>query len=225
MTTVLVIILLATALCVCGAAGIGLVAVGFLARKQRARRAGTILLISSVLGLAACFAYSSAKLFNKVKGANPKRAWQALVDAAFDDTTVRPLEPVKAKQVLSGLLTNTAFLDGVDVQGTWVPGAVLWYGYFVYTVDKKALLSAVANSPTNGTFQLASDTACLQVGWDDCKAQLLYPEGPQRNLPGWAPEAVEEKRCYRCFRSPWQHSILIDGKTGKVYHSMSEVRD
>jgi hypothetical protein len=225
MTTVLVITLLAIALCLCGFAGVVILAVGYLGRKQRARRAGTILLISSVLGLAACFTYSSVKLFNKVKGANPKRAWQALVNAAFDDTAVRPLEPVKAKQVLSGLLTNTAFLDGVDVQGTWVPGAVLSYGYFIYTADEKALLSAVANSPTDITFQSASDTACLQISWEECKPELLYPKGPQRNLPGWAPEAVEEKRCYRCFRSPWRHTILVDGKTGKVYHSISEVRE
>ena len=222
---VFLIILLAIALGLCGFAGVVILAVGFLGRKQQARRAGAILLILSVLGLAACFAYGSAKLFNKVKGADPKRAWQALVDAAFDDTGVRPLEPVKARQVLSGLLTNTAFLDHVDVQGTWVSGAVLSYGYFVYTADEQALLSAVANSPTNATFQLASDTACQPVSWDDCKTQFLYPKGPQHNLPGWAPEAVEEKHCYRCFRAPWQHTILVDGKTGKIYHSISEVRE
>ena len=119
-----------------------------------------------------------------------KRAWQALVDAAFDDTAIRPLEPLKAKQVLSGIITNTAVLEGVEVQGTWVSGAFLSYGYFVYTADEKALLSAIANSPTNGTFQLTSDTACLQVSWDDCKARLLYPKGPQRNLPGWEPEST-----------------------------------
>jgi hypothetical protein len=225
MTTALVIILLAVALCLCAFAGVILIAVGFLGRKQRPRRAGTILLVSSVFGLAACIAYSSAKVFTKVRGVSPKRAWQALVDAAFDDTGVRPLEPVKAKQALSGMLTNTAFLDGVQVQGVWVSGAVLSYGYFAYTADEKSLLNAVASSPTNTRFQLASDTACLGVNWDDCKAQLLYPKGPQRNLPGWAPEAVEEKRCYTCFRSPWQHTILVDGKTGKIYHSISEVRD
>jgi hypothetical protein len=225
MGMVVVIMLLAAAFCLCALAGVILIAVGFLGRKQWARRGGTILLVFSVLGLAACMAYSSAKAFNKVKGVSPKRAWQALVDAAFDDTGVPPLEPTKAKQLLGGMLTNTVLLDGVDVQGVWVPGAVLSYGYFVYTTDEKALLSAVANSPTNAAFQVASDTACLKASWDDCKAQLLYPKGPQRNLPGWAPEAVEEKRCYTCFRSPWRHNILVDGKTGKIYHSISEVRE
>jgi len=225
MSTLFVIVAIAAALCLCGVAGVVILAVGLLGRKQRARQAGSILLVSSVVGLVACFAYSSAKVFNKARLVKPKHAWQALVDAAFDDTSVRPLQPVRAKQVLSGMLTNTAFLDGVDVQGAWVPGAVLSYGYFVYTADEKALLSAVASSPTNATFQLPSDTACLLVSWDDCKTKLLYPKGPQRNLPGWAPEAVEEKRCYSCFRSPWQHTILVDGKTRKVYHSISEVRD
>ena len=224
MTSVLTIISLAAALCLCGIAALTLLAVGFLGKKQRARRLGAIMLVFSVLGLAACFAYSSVKVFNKVKRASPKRAWQALVDAAFDDSAVRPLDPAKAKQVLSGLLTNTAFLERVEVQGAWVPGAVLSYGCFVYTADENALLNAVASSPTNDT-QLASDTVCSQVSWDDCKTQLLYPRGPQRNLPGWAPEAAEEKRCYRCFRCPWLHTILVDGKTGKVYHSISEVRD
>ncbi len=225
MTTVFVIASLAIALFLCGFAGAVILAVGFLSRRQRARRAGAILLISSVLGLTACFAYSSAKLFNKVKGANCKLAWQALVNRAFDDTDVRLLEPVKAKELLSGLLANSAFLDGADVQGAWVPGTFLSYGYFVYTTDEKALLSAVANSPTNDTVHLASDTTCQRVSWDACKTQLLYPKGPQRNLPGWAPEAVEEKHCYRCFRCPWQHTMLVDGKTGKVYHAITEVRD
>jgi hypothetical protein len=218
-------VLLTGALCLCALAAVVLIVVGFLGRKQRAKRVGTILLAFSVLGLAACFALSSVKIFNKVKGANPKRAWQALVNAAFDDTGIPPLEPLKAKPVLSGMLTNTAFLDRVEVQGVWVPGAVLSYGYFLYTADESALLNAVASSATNATFQLASDKACQEASWEDSKRQLLYPKGPQRNLPGWAPEAVSEKRCYSCFRSPWQHTILVDGKTGKIYHAISEVRE
>ena len=225
MTIVLILIFLALVLCLAGFVGGALLLVGFLSKRRRMRRAGTIVLVSSLLGLAGSFAYVSVKVLNKLKDASPKQYWRALVDAAFDDTGIRPLDPTKAKQMLSGNLTNTAFLSGVEVQGVWVQGAVLSYGYFLYSADERELLSAVASAPTNSSFELPSDTACREITWAECKEKLLYPKGPQRNLPGWAPEAVVEQRCYSCLRCPWLHTILIDGKTGKVYHSISEIRE
>jgi hypothetical protein len=225
MTTVIVLISVTIVLCLAGFVGGALLLVGFLTKRRRMSRAGTIVLVSTLLGLTGSFTYLSVRVFSKLKDASPKHYWQALVDAAFDDTAIRPLDPTKAKQVLSGSLTNTAFLSGVDVQGVWVQGAVLSYGYFLYSADEKDVLSAVASAPTNSSFQFPSDTACRGVTWAECKQKLLYPKGPQRNLPGWAPEAVVEKRCYSCLRCPWLHTILIDGKTGKVYHAISEIRE
>ena len=225
MTTVFLLIALITAFCLTTLVGGALFLVGLFKKKSALRRTGAILFVSSLCVLAGCFTYASAKVFNKLKSANPAQIWHAVVDVAFDDTAVRPSDPAKAKQILSGKLGNQAFLEKADVQGVWVDGAVLSYGYFIYVADEKELLRAVASAPLDSSFQLTSDNACREVAWDECKESLMYEKGPQRNLPDWAPEAVVEKRCYSCLRCPWQHTILIDGKTGKVYHSISEIRE
>jgi hypothetical protein len=225
MTTLILLIALMAVFCLTTMIGGVLFLIGLFKKKSALRRMGAILFVSSLCVLAGGFTYASVKVFHKLKSANAGQTWRAVVDAAFDDTAVPPSEPAKAKQILSGKLGDHAFLEGADVQGVWVDGAVLSYGYFVYVADENALLKAVASAPLDSTFQLNSDDACREVIWDECEKILMYEKGPQRNLPGWTPEAVVEKRCYSCLRCPWQHTILIDGKTGKVYHSISEIRE
>ena len=53
------------------------------------------------------------------------------------------MNPAKAKNILSGKVANTAFLNGVDVQGVWVEGAALSYGYFLYAADEKEWAESV----------------------------------------------------------------------------------
>jgi hypothetical protein len=225
MTTAFLLIALGVVICLTTLVGGALFFVGLVKKSRPVRRAGTILFVSSLFGLAGCFTYASVKVFQRLKSASPKQYWHAMVAAAFDDTAIRPLDPSKAKQILSAKLTNTSFLSGVDVQGVWVEGAVLSYGYFLYAADEKELLRAVATAPIDSSFHLTSDVACREVTWAECKDKLMYEKGPQRNLPGWAPESAAEKRCYSCLRCPWSHTILVDGKTGKVYHSISEIRE
>jgi hypothetical protein len=222
---VFLLIALVTVIGLTALAGGVLFLVGLLRKKRTLCRVGAIVLVLSLVGLAGCFTYVSVRVFNKLRSASPGQYWHALVDMAFNDTGIRPFDPAKAKQVLSGKVGNTTFLNGVDVQGVWAEGAVLSYGYFLYTADEKELLSAVACAPVDPSYRLTSDPACKQVTWAECKDDLLYKNGPQRNLPGWVPEGVAEKRCYQCTRCPWLHTILIDARTGKVYHSISEIRE
>lgn len=219
------LIALSIVICLTTLAGGTLLFIGMLKKNRLFRRSGTILIVSSLIGLAAFCTFASVKVFHKLKSASPKEYWRAIVDAAFDDTAIRPLDPVKAKHILSGKVGSTAFLATNDVQGVWVEGVVLSYGYFLYVADEKEVLSAVASAPIDSSFQLTSDTACREITWDECKKMMLYEKGPQRNLSGWMPEDVAEKRCYSCLRCPWSHTILIDGKTGKLYHSISEIRE
>ena len=70
MTIVLILIFLALVLCLAGFVGGALLLVGFLSKRRRMRRAGTIVLVSSLLGLAGSFAYVSVKVLNKLKDAS-----------------------------------------------------------------------------------------------------------------------------------------------------------
>jgi hypothetical protein len=220
---------LSIALIIAGCAGTfvggALFLIGIFRKRRHSRRLGFILIAVSLFMVASCFIFGSAKLLNKMTKANGRQIWHSIVNAVFDDTNVRPRDPTEAKRILSGKLGNTTFLDGIDVQGVWVDGVFLSYGSFVYVTDEDELLSAIAKAPVDPSFHLASDDACREVTWDECKARLIYAKGPQGNLAGWNPEAVVEKRCYICFRCPWEHAILIDRTTGKVYHSISEIRE
>ena len=222
------LLLIAPALVICLITLLGgalIFVVGLVKRNRAVRRAGTVLFVSSVFGLTGCFTYAAVKVFYKLNGASPKQYWHAMVDAAFDDTAIRPLDPANAKQMLERKLGNSAFLNGVDVHGVWVEDAVLSYGCFLYVADENELLTVVAHAPLDSSFRLTSDNACREVTWDECRDVLMSEKGPQRNLPSWTPESVASKHCYRCLRSPWSHTILIDGKTGKVYHSICEIRE
>ncbi|MBI3848728.1 MAG: hypothetical protein HY298_00345 [Verrucomicrobia bacterium] len=225
MTTALVLIALMAVVCLTTLIGGVLFLIGLFRKKRAFKRMGALLGVASIFVLAGCLIYASAKVFNKLKSTNPQKIWEATVNAAFDDTAIRPSDPAQAKQILSGKLGKTNFLERANVQGVWVDAAFLSYGYFLYVADEKELLSAVATAPVDPSFQLISDEICKEASWAECEDSLMYPKGPQRNLPGWTPEAVVEKRCYRCLRCPWSHTILIDGKTGQVYHSISEIRE
>ena len=234
MTTVFLLTALAMACCFTALVGGTLLLIGLLGKKRAPRRAGTALLVSSLLIFAGCFVSVSAKVAHKLKHVRPKEyvratvqaAYESIVNAAFDDTDIQPLAPAEARKILIGKLAPGTFLNEAEVQGAWVEGAVLSCGYFLYTADEKELLQAIASAPVDPSFHVGSDTECRKVTWDELRGGLLtYQKGPQRNLPGWNLDAVEDKRCYRCLRSPWAHEFVIDGKTGKVFHAISEIRD
>jgi hypothetical protein len=205
--------------------GSGLILAGWLKKWRGLRRTSGILVLLSMMVLGGCLLFASARFLHKLENAGPKAVWQALVDWAFDDTGVRPCDSATARKILGVSIGATAFLHGTNIQGVWVEGSPLSYGYFLYDADEKELLRAVAAAPVDATWKMASDNVCEEVTWAECKEALLYVKGPEHNLRGWAPEAVAEKRCYRCFRAPWQHSIVIGEKTGTVYHAISECRE
>ena len=199
--------------------------VGWFKKKRGMGVTGGVLVVSSMMVLGGCLLFGSAKVVHKLKNTDPKQIWHAVVNRAFDDTGVQPCAPATARQILSAKIGGTSFLRGTNIEGVWVAGVVLDYGYFLYIADEKELLRAVSAAPVDPSWKMASDDVCQEVTWAECKKDLLYEKGPEHNLPGWAPNAVAEKHCYRCFRAPWQHSILIDEKTGMVYHAINECRE
>lgn len=225
MPTVFLLVALTLVTCLTALTGGALLLVGLLRKKPFQRRIGVRLFVGSLLALAGCFIWGSAKAIGKLQGTHPRQYWQALVAAAFDDTKIPPLDPATAKTILLGKLGPPAFLDGAEVQGLWVDGTFLSYGYFLYVADEKELLSVVASAPVDPSFLLTSDAACREASWDECRDELMSVKGPQRNIPGWAPETVTDKRCYRCLRCPWSHTIVIDGQTRQVYHVINEIRE
>jgi hypothetical protein len=225
MVTAALLLSLVLALCITALLGAGLFLVGVLQKRRKRRHVGLIITLSSFVLLAGCFIYTSVKITRKVWNAAPG-LWNCLVEEIADDSDVKPLEPAEARRILSGKLGNPTVLASGTVQGVWVECLPLSYGYFVYEADGQALLKAIAGGPVDASFQLTSDSVCREITWDECKkSMLMYPRGPQRNLSGWNPEGVAEKRCYRCMRRPWEHTIVIDARSGKVFHSVSEIRE
>jgi hypothetical protein len=206
-------------------AGSVVLLVGWFKKKRGLKVTGGILVVLSMMVLAGCLLFGSAKVVHKLKNTGRKEIWHAIVDRAFDDTGVQACAPATAKQILGTNIGGTSFLRGTNIEGVWVAGVVLDYGYFLYIADEKELLRAVSAAPVDPSWKMASDDVCKEATWAECKELLMYEKGPEHNLPGWAPNAVAEKHCYRCFRAPWQHSILIDEKTRMVYHAISECRD
>lgn len=195
-------------------------------RKQRGLASRSALaVLAAVVVIVGGGAYVSLKAIKKIGSADYLGMWRAVVDEAFDDTAVPPLPPAAAKKILGDLLGDTIVLQGVEVQGVFVEGVVLNYGYFMYTADTRDILRAVAAAPADSTWSISPDTACRAVAWAEAGGAMMYARGPQRNLPGWTPAAVTDKRCYTCFRSPWAHTLVIDGRTGIIYHAVSETRE
>jgi hypothetical protein len=207
-------------------AGSVVMLVGWIKKRRRLKLTGGILVALSMAVLGGCLLFASAKVVRKLKSTGPKEIWHAIVNRAFDDSGVRPCDAATARRILGANIGGVSFLHGTNIQGVWVEGIVLDYGYFLYVADEKELLRAVSTAPVDPAWnKFASDDVCQEVTWAECKEDLLYEKGPEHNLPGWTPEAVAEKRCYRCFRAPWQHSIVMDEKTGTVYHAIMECRE
>lgn len=198
--------------------------VGLFRKKRRLIAAGVIVAVVSMSGLAWGIVQTSKKIYAKAQQA-PGQMWKSMEEAAQDDKGVQPMLPAAAKKDLSARLGNPAFLASSPVQGVWVPGVMLDYGYYLYKANAQDVLKSVASTPVMATSAIPSDASCKLTTWDQCKDRLMYPYGPQKNLAGWNPEGVAHKRCYICLRFPWEHVILIDDDTGMVYHSISEIRD
>ena len=132
---------------------------------------------------------------------------------------------MKARQILARTLGNAAFANENSLHGVWVEGPPLPYGYFINDAGEKDVLDAISAASVDPSFRLKSDTACRTITWDQARKDLMYDKGPQRHLPGWCPETVADKRCYTCLRCPYNHTILVDAKAGKIYHAISEIRE
>jgi hypothetical protein len=225
MVKVMLFVGLAGALCLFALVGIVLFVVGLFKKNRPLKVAGLLASLVSILLLGSGLVYASVKIVHRVKSVDGASIWSAIVDVLADDSHWALCAPGEARRILSHNLGNPPFAGNLEVQGVWVDRFPLYYGCFLYQADTQEVLKAVAAAPLDPIFLMDSDTACLEATWEEIRDDLMYKYGPQRKIPGWNPEAVADRRCYRCLRCPWSHSILIDGKTGKIYHAIMEIRE
>jgi len=202
------------------------VIIGLLKKKRELWRQGALIAAVAALIFAIGSAYGAWKTINKVRNADYRGMWVALIEEVRDDTAIPPDNPVTAKQTLGLLLGDTTVLQGTTVQGVSVGGVLLSYHYFTYrTTDEDKLLRVIAAAPADSTWSISSDTSCSEISWEAASEYLMDTYTPQRNLPGWSPETAADRRCYYCLRVPWQQVVMIDRATGTVYHYFGEIRE
>ena len=165
-------------------AGIVALLVGWFKNKRGLKVAGAILVVLSIMVLGGCLLFGSAKVVHKLKSPGPRQIWHLVVNRVFDDTAVQPCDPAAARQILSANIGGASVLRRPNIEGVWVSGVVLDYGYFLYVADQKELLRAVSSAPVDPSWKMASDDVYQEVTWAKCKEQLLYKQGPEHNLPG-----------------------------------------
>ncbi len=169
--------------------------------------------------------YGAQLLVDAASRTDPEQLVAGIIETLRDDSDLAPDDPAQAKRTLESILGDTQVLQGTTVQGVSVPGVLFTYHYFRYTADEQQLLRAVEQSPIDTSWHIASDASCRPGCAAEVTQAMTDTYTPQRNIPGWAAEAVTDSDCYSCFRAPWQHHLLIDRATGTIYHHIGEIRE
>jgi len=199
-------------------ASIAMLSVGLIWKRPLPRKMGLLGLAASILLLGTCFCYGLVKAYGRARSVDPMRLWAASVEVMkpssgdYGAATVEEYEELLDRPVGQEL---EAF------EGVWLPGFLLTSGIFRYQADKDAVLDWVSSAPYEPC-SLRADSDCEAIPWSTALDKIDWLPPP---LLFEMPTTGEEKECYNCFRFPWDHTIIIDKKSGFTYHIVNECRE